>query len=181
MVPNKDFNPLSQVMDEVSNAAARVEERFEDRCVRYVLGHYGLASYRKKLIARQRELNGNRNLSFYQFMEEFGDFPVYLAASKIRNITQDCTIENLFNRFRTRQFVKRYEELAETIPDEHQAKPFGLIVAWPKLNRGLILHDTVADIQNNGFRMFWRHGRKTLCIESFKKFLEALTWDRQID
>jgi len=181
MEPPKDFNPLSEVMSEMGNPEARREERFEEKCVRYVLGEFGMAGHRHKLADRQFRLNGHKGLSFFQFSEEFGDFPVYLAATKIPYIVKDCTIENLFNRFRTRRFVKRYEELADTIPEEHQHKPFGMIVAWPKLNRGLILHDAVVNMNDNGFRMFWKHGKKSLCIEPFKKFIEAMQWDPVVD
>ena len=169
-------NPLSEVMRALGSGEAKRDERFENKCVQYLLSEFKLTKHAFSITERQRKLTGSRLLTLHQFAEEFPDFPISLASAKIPSVEVDTSVARLFNSFRTLKIVQKYEELAELIPKEQRHKPFGLIIAWSKINRGLLLHDMSTALSENGFRMYWKNNRVTLCLEPLKTFVERQTW-----
>lgn len=159
----------------------RREANFEEKCVRFLLGEFGLTKAKTRLSKMNHDATGSYRLTFRQFSLAFPSFPVYLAFTRARGIIPDCSLDKLWNRFHQRKIVKLYAELLEEIvPEEFHDRVFGLVMKWPYVSRGVVLYDCGPDIYTiPGTRVVWTPGPRTaspggakvMSLEPFKQFL----------
>jgi hypothetical protein len=175
---------------------ARRQGAYDDKLAAYLLGRYQLTSHKGDMLRETHAVSGAYRLTLNQFVDRF-NFPVFLASDVIEWHSKNLTIATLFNNFTTRKIVKLYDELAEeAVPDEYADAPFGLVFAWTKVSRGLILHNAVSDIsmppldlKKPCVRVIWTPTERTrrvagtsyLTVEPLEQFLAALDWEPSSD
>lgn len=176
---------------------SRRQGAYADRMVNFMLSRYKLTRFRTTMQAAARSSTGNYRLTLDQFAKTF-NFPVYLFADVIPWVTRDMTLDKLFNHFTKRKILTRYEELSsEFTPEEYDGMPSGLIFKWPKISRGLILHNRVTDISEppSGLtrpcvRMIWSPttrtrrniaGTRYLTLEPLEQFLAGVNWEPEAE
>jgi hypothetical protein len=165
-------HPLGGIHRRWEEQAGIEEAAFEEKTVKYLLSHYGLAKSKWELLETQKKLTGGYNLTLHQFQEHFGSFPVYLVSAKIKDIAKDFTLLKVFKTFMARKIIKHYKDLRETVPEEYRGRPYGMVFYFPYMSRGLILHN--GDEQHDGVKIIWSDGPRRLCVEPFDQFLDAL-------
>ena len=178
-------HPLSGFRADIEQLRGEQTNAYEEKIVGYLLSRFKLTKHKVTLLHKQRELTGSARLTLGQFDNEFPDFPTYLAVAKIPYIAKDGKVDKLFNRFPSRKMVSRYEELVESIPEEYDGQ-FGLIMPWPYVSRGVILHnDQVSVPDHPGIRIVWTRKGKArkfapyMILEPLPQYLDTLRWQQK--
>lgn len=176
-------HPLSGLHQDKKLSWGRKEAAYEEKVVGYLLSKYKIASVKQELLRAQYSATGIRQLTLMQFFNRFGNFPIYLQSGLIPYISSDCAVDKLFNRFTTRKIVNMYDELDDSVPEEFEAWPRGLVTNWTYISRGLVLHNMAPDMESKGVRMVWSDGgtkkkhAKHFTLEPLPQLLDNLAWE----
>jgi hypothetical protein len=169
----------------------RQESEYEEKLVGHLLTKYGLGSYKAWLRKQATHKYGDTHLRLSDLVEYFGQFPVYMAVTKIPGLTKNCTVDKLFNKMPTRKMVEIYTAMRdELVPEEYQDMPFALAFPWPYIPKGFVLHDKAVTIDEiipglskPCVRMIWtlskrkqRYG-KYLVLEPIDQFVAGIKWE----
>ena len=175
-------HPLSGFSSDSEAYQRQKDGSYEERTVNYLISRYKLTGLKHSLMKTQNSLTGSWCLTLAVFHANFPDFPIHLSAAKIPYLAKDCETDKLFNRFSTRKMVKRYEENLELVPEEYAGRS-GLVLYWPYISRGMILHtDQTAISENPGVRLVWTRklkGKRTdslMVLEPLPQYLDGLGW-----
>lgn len=148
--------------------------RWEEQVVSRLLTVFGLTKAKWPMLKAQEEATGVKRLTMLDFYCRFPDFPVFLVASSIYKVDQNVTVQKLFQRFEKTQLYREFENAADLMPEEFADKPFGVVVRWPYLKNGLVVHDAAVDVVADGMRMLYHKNRRCIVIESFDNLLSGL-------
>lgn len=148
--------------------------RWEEQVVSRLLTVLGLTKLRPQLRQAEAERTGVARLTLVQFFEFVPQFPVFLISSAMYKIAEDATIQRLFQRFEKTRLYQTFDNSVDLLPPEREDAPYGLVVRWPYLKNGLIIHDASVDMYADGFRMFYYQNRRGLTLEPFDSFLERM-------
>jgi hypothetical protein len=175
---------LSSVYDAEAIAARKAAgmAAYEERIVKKLLVHLGLAGSAAELAKRAKEKTGKARLSFEWFYEEYPDFPIYLVMRRIP-FAFKVGVKDLFNKFCSTPMFKAWEEFRDEAPVED--KPIGLVFDWPGVaGTQMIMHNGANGYFDfdNRVRIVRSIGRgrnvEPITVEQFIPFLDELlkTW-----
>jgi hypothetical protein len=184
-------HPLLREQEDPDEKRARQEAEYEEKLVGHLMAHYKLSSYKSYLRKEIARRFGTSRLMLSEFLNQFNNFPVYMAVAKIPGLIKTCTVDMLYNKFSTRKMVERYTELRdEIVPEEYVDLPFALAFPWPYIAKGMVLHDKhvaideiLPGLDKPCVRMIWtlskrkqRYGQY-LVMEPMDQFLAGLNWE----
>lgn len=169
---------LKQIYDPqaIAEFKAKAENAYEERVIKKLLAHVGLAEQAKTLAFRAKEKTGKARVSFEWFYDEHPDFPVYLKMRKLGFVYQ-VTVKELFNKFSSTPMYKAWEEFLYEVPVDN--KPVGLVFDWPGVSgTKMVLHNwdiaATSGLDDGHLRLIKsvRKGGRLVCLEQFEPFLD---------
>ena len=170
---------------------AKQAAEYEEKLVGHLISRYGLSSYKSWLRKQSQQQTGSSLLTMNSFLDSFGQFPVYMAVTKIGGLIKNCALDKLYNKMSTRKMIEAYVTMRdELVPDYYQDYPFALVFPWPYIPKGMVLHDKGIDIEvlpeglkKPCVRLVWtlskrkqRYG-KYLVLEPVDQFLAGIRWE----
>jgi hypothetical protein len=151
------------------------EERFESDTVKQLLRWCGLAKLRFEMLSQQEELTGRRQLTLVGFQQRFPDFPLVLRVGSVSRLEHDFSIRRLMSQpLDTKLFKSWLNSRQEALP-EKATQHFGLVVHWPWLKSGMVLHDALPG-ERDGMRLTLQQGSYTYTLEPLEQLLAGLSW-----
>jgi len=161
--------------DSMRDIKENADHRFEEAVVSRLLTYFGLASQKSMLRNRENDSSGESRLSLSMFQYEFPQLPIYLVSHALYRVESDVSIGKVFTCFDKTKLYKAYDDYSDVIPDSIEScKPYGLVVQWPRMRNGFILHDMPVDVNDGGMRLIYRNEDRCLVLESFDAFLDHL-------
>ena len=176
------FNPNIGIDDLFSGESKdRFKEKnmqtYEERIVKKLLTHVGLAHEINEIKRATKELTGQVSVSYAMFNDMHPDFPVALAIRQLSYV-YEVSIKDLFNRFPSTQFFKTWADAVDEASDPD--KPLGLVFDWPGVaGTHMIIHNnTQVNLDVNNVRIARRVGKgstaQTVYVEQLTSFLDSV-------
>ncbi len=149
----------------------RAEVVYEEKCVKYLLDAFKLESGKWDLLGESYQETGERKLTLERFCRHYGNFPLHLQslAAKISDSDRLHFVLGKFDKILARKWLARQVEARET-----DDRPLGLIVKWPFVPHGLLLHQHGTLTHGDGTRLVWQSGRVWLYAEPLGQFVAQL-------
>lgn len=169
-------HPLAAVADIVRRFEARAEGVFEEDSIKYLLNEYEASNVKWRLIKEHEQRTGNKQLTWYTFCDYFESFPLVIQTLTTK-VSKSDRLHELFRKFDKFVITDKWFELRDELPQELRSRPFGLLVKWPFIPRGMLFH-SLGDTGGPGLRLCWRHKKTELVGEPFPQFVRWLkqTW-----
>lgn len=169
-----DEEPIkSRFLQNLNEVKRSADYRWEHRVVSRLLTVLDVAWKRKELLDAEEEATGESRLSLATFHEAFPDLPFRLLSHALYRIESDVNVAKLLTKFSKTRLMKTYDEYADYLPEDmSEDKAYGLVVPWPYVKNGFILHDMAVDFSSEGTRLVIRDGDRVLILEPFDNFLE---------
>ena len=140
----------------------RAEVVFEEKCVKYLLDAFKLESGKWELLRESHQETGERKLTLEGFCRHYGTFPLHLqslAAKVSDNDRLHFVLRNL-EKALVRRWLAR-----QVFPRQGDDRSLGLIVKWPYISHGLLLHSMTDLTKGDGTRLTRQRGRVRLYVE----------------
>lgn len=169
---NLPRHPLAGLNDNLRAFDQINEVNFEEDCVRYLLTQFDMAEARWELLRKHKLATGENRLTLPDFCLHFNSFPLSLN-SLVVDVAKSDRLSVLYKDFAARPVFKKWKEMRSEQPEELKGLPFGLIVKWPFMPRGLVFH-TLGDLGINGVRLHFREGRFQLYVEPLEQVTKWL-------
>ena len=170
-----DIRPIrKRFIDSPQDIQVQADWRWEYKIVSHLLTSLDLASARYQLLGMQEESTGQSRLTLNCFHCLFPAFPVYLVSQALYKVDQDVKVARLFTRFDKTRLYKAWEDNIERVPERFEDYSYGLVVQWPYVKNGFILHDATVDLHDRGMRLVFCQEDRRLVLESFDAFLANL-------
>lgn len=189
------FHALKNQSQEVIDA--ELDRQWEHARVRYALGRVGLGSFKKRLLRRATDLQGEPYLTFALFEEEFPTFPILLSANRMatKQVRKEGEIKTVkaeplhqnpqafhpvwFKQFLALPFTKLYEERFGEAGEVIQLKPVGMVFPRRGFAQGLVIHNgDVHDFVSpqSSCHLYLGGGKKpmNLVVQSFESLLDCI-------
>jgi hypothetical protein len=168
--------------------AAR-EAEYEEKLVAKLISRYGLSRFKSRLRTTAQKALGTSLLKFSIFSDMFESFPVRLAVARLPNNFKDFNLSLLFSKISTRKIIEHYFALRDELQDDGTDKPLALVMPWPKVPKGLVIHtrelitdELPSDVDKPCVRLVWTLNKRRrkygarLIVEPFDQFLSGLNW-----
>lgn len=152
------------------------QKNFESQCVETILRELGRTDIKNELYKRCQSNCGRRELRLLELCDYFEDMPVALAARTISK-TERKASENFylfFKDFEKRKLYKTYQQAWDELAYEFRDRNFGLVVNWPHIPGGIVVHNMEQHLQEDGTRMSYRDQKLVLIIEPLPQFTQLL-------
>lgn len=152
-------------------------ESYERQCVELLLNKFGLTGMRQQLLTRCQENCGRRELRLLEFCDAVLGFPFFLAA-RVPQKVKRVGIFEFFKDFKKRELYRFFQEAAEDCPAEFRSRSLAVIVKWPYVPKGLVIHERHYS-GRNGMRLVFVDGRREYVVEPLEQFLAgvAANWE----
>lgn len=173
-------HPLAGIENQYKAFADQKDQAFEEEIVKQLLTAYGIQNVKFELLRRAEADIGRKVLNLIGFCSYFDDFPVALQ-SLADKFTLSDKLHFLLQDFENRAPVQKFLEMRRELPDELRGRPFALVLKWPYMPRGLVVH-TLGDTDIPGSRITFRKKGLQIGAEPFPQFLKWLqmTWSPRI-
>lgn len=147
-------------------------ESYERQCVEFILTKLGRADLRHQLLARCQENCGRRELRLLELCDALHNFPFFLAA-RVAPKAKHVGIFEFFKEFKKRELYRFFREAMEDCPAEFRSRPLAVIVKWPYVPHGLVIHNrNYSGV--NGMRLVFVDGRWEYVVEPLAQFVAGL-------
>lgn len=156
-------------------------ESYERKCVDFLLSKFGLASLRPELLAACQRNCGRRELRLLEFCDELPTFPFFLAA-RVPPKAKHIGIFEFFKDFRKREPYRYFQEELGERPAEFGTRHLAVIVKWPYVPDGLVIHNhNYSGV--NGTRLVFVNGRHEYVVEPLAQFVAGVAriWSAEHD
>ena len=147
--------------------------RYEHAIVGHMLRRLDLMHLNGRIRSADKSLRNGRCLSLDPFLR-VTDFPVWLAARKIRKVDQ-ISARDLFQKFlRTKLYWELRDELHDT-PEEFEDRPYGIVFPCRGV-KFMVLHtwDALQSQSGTQFRFEQGPGAPVCVLEKLDDFLKAV-------
>ena len=171
-------HPLMGIQSEKRDFAAMTESAFEEDTVKFLLQELDLQKLKFPLLNHWKAQTGQSRLTLTGFCQFFDTFPLVLRPITA-NISHSDRLSTLFRQFDDRPLIRKWKDLRDDLPREMRGRPFGAIVKWPFIKRGLVFH-TRGDTGGGGLRLQWRDRKFQLTAEPLTQLVDWLkqNWSR---
>jgi hypothetical protein len=156
---------------------------FEADCVTSVLKSIGRSSLKHHLLKKCEHNCGERKLRFLELCDYFYKMP-YIVARSLRKSERKSSnadsLYKLFTRFEERVLYKEFESHASDIPQEFAGRHLGVVVNWPHIKSGLLIHDY--NVQHlDGVHITFTSGDLVLYVEPLSQFVARTSdyWNQE--
>ena len=147
--------------------------RYEHAIVGHMLRRLDLMHLNGRILSAGKSLRNGRCLSLDPFYN-VTDFPVWLAALKIRKLFQ-ISVKNLFQDFCRTALYKEFQDARWDIPKEFQDRPYGIVFPCRGV-KFMVLHtwDALQSQSGTQFRFEQGPGAPVCVLEKLDDFLKAV-------
>lgn len=147
---------------------------WEHACVKLLLGDR--YSIKKDIQDHCVSAYDTNRLSFSAFYDVLPNFPIKLCIDVRSKKAREITLAKLFSNVESRFFVEAYTSAVEHVDSSADAgKPVGVIVKWPYIDGGMLIHDYPTDPTSKGTRITVSADTVSLTIEPFAQFVRSLS------
>lgn len=152
--------------------------KYEEKIVNKLLQRYGIDDeYKHQMLQESKDRCDVRSLSLLIFGQFFPTFPIHLQTTYFPNVSQECSVVDMFNRFGDTLLVLRYETIFESVADDDADTPCGMVFEWPYLKGGggMVLHNQPINVDVPGSRFFFVSKRgQQLVMETLDVVLDTI-------
>lgn len=147
---------------------------WEHECVKLLLGdRYDI---KRDIQAHCNDAYDTNRLSFSAFYDILPNFPIKLCIDVRSKKAREITLAKLFANVESRFFVDAYTSAVEWVDSSIDAgKPAGVIIKWPYIDGGMLVHDYPTDPTSKGTRVIVSADTVSLTIEPFTQFVRSLS------
>jgi hypothetical protein len=169
-----DETPKPRFLSSLNELKKRNDDSWEHRVVSRLLTFFSSAWRKRELIEYSEERYGEPRLTLEAFHTVFPELPFYLVAHALYKVEEDVSVARLMTKFEKTRLAKVYDEFVDYIPDDiGDSKAYGLVIKWPYVKNGFILHDMGISAHGTGTRLLVCSETRVLVLESFDSFLES--------
>jgi len=148
-------------------------DRYERACVQFLLNRLAAGRYKLEIIDRARRCSGTSDLRLMYLCDTLPDFPFYLASKVLTKSVKNVGLFEFFKNFKERPLYKAFVEAYRGRPAEFASRSMAVIVKWPYVPDGLVIHDNIYS-GVDGVRMVYVQGRREYVIEPLAQFVVTI-------
>ena len=143
--------------DSPENFDAINQGRFEEEVVKFLLRRFDIQAWKPDLLNLCLAEQGVRRLRLNYFERIFDDFPIVLAVKHIRKLAGKVNTRLLFSNFENLPFVAAWDAHYANVAAEAKTnrKAVGIVIKWPYLQGGLVVHNAELQQDRGGTRLQW--------------------------
>jgi hypothetical protein len=168
----QDRHPLAGIQNQFKAFADMKDQAFEEEIVKRLLTEYEIPKLKYELLRRNEADIGRKVLTLLGFCRYFSNFPVTLQ-SLADKFSMSDKLHYLLQNFEERAPVQKFLDMRNELPDELRGRPFALVLKWPYMPKGLVVH-TLGDTDMPGSRITFRRKGLQIGAEPFPQFLAWL-------
>lgn len=153
-------------------------EAWEYQCVKELLNIAPDPSALRRALYDTADSFGTNTWSFEIFHTAQIEFPIrFFSCAKSKKVAE-FSFARLFNNFTGQFLLDEYSHACATAAELGLSKtPVGIVIKWPHVAGGVILHDYAYDFSSPGVRIFCTEEGYRLTLEPFRQFLKHLPHD----
>jgi hypothetical protein len=156
-------------------------EQFESNVIKDILRIHDLGRFSRDLCRySDKELNLGFRLNAVSFHHFYPSFPIYFHTDVITKLAEDMKMSIIFGKVADSKLFRKYVDRQEDVPPEHAAKPFGLVFAWPRMGKHMILHNGPQHSEETKLQWHFKiteHRTNTMMMELLLPLLQTLEWE----
>lgn len=175
--------PFELLPDYVQEKLARAEAAYEEKCVKYLLSAFKMENRKWALLKQSEDGIGigrllspsawtteKRRLTLAGFCGHFNAFPLFLQ-SRAESVSESEKLSSLLQKGREVFGELWLSQRAENFGD---SRPFGLVLKWPYISHGLLLHTHTGLAKGDGTQLVWQRRGVRIFIEPLGPVISRL-------